>query len=639
MTADDDPGDPTRDPAFFRLLAERSLDVITVLDAGGHIVYQSPSVERVLGHDPATMLGRPVAEFVHPEDQARTLEAIGRVLGGEREDETVELRFRHGDGRWRHIEASGLALEFAGRLHVLVNTRDVTDRHEAVRALAHTNELLTKSFASSRNIVSITHAGSGEFAEVNDEWVRVSGYAREEAIGRTAMELGIWGTVENRQRVLDAVAAGDGRLRDFEVTTYGRNGPVQLVVNVETLRVGDAPMILMTGTDVTETRITEEKLRQAQKMEAVGQLTGGVAHDFNNLLGIVMGNAELLAELVAGQPELEECVTPILQASQRGATLTQQLLAFSRRQMLAPRNVDLVRTLEQLQPLLRTTLGPAVRLTLDTPAGLWPCRVDPAQLENAVLNLVLNARDALEGAGEVRLSLAPRRITTPPRNPDLDAPPGDYAALTVADDGQGMDRETLEKACEPFFTTKEPGRGTGLGLSMVFGFVRQSGGQVELESTPGEGTRVTMLLPRAAAETGTAAPGEASTVPRARGETVLVVEDEPELLRLLRGMLEELGYRVLQAADEGGVLALLAEGAAFDLVVSDVLLAGPRRGPELVRALREARPGTPAVYISGYPEELDAEALPGASVPLLAKPFSREALARRVRAALDGEPA
>ncbi|MEE4361040.1 MAG: PAS domain S-box protein [Pseudomonadales bacterium] len=628
--------DVTQLPEFHRALAERTLDVITVLDGAGTIVYQSPSVERVFGYVPTEMLARPVLDYIHEDDQARTLAALGSVLSGASETETVEIRFRHRDGSWRYIEGVGLTLELDSRPHVLVNTRDVTERQEMMRALARSNELLTKSFQSARNILSITHAETGVFVDVNEAWEQTAGIERSKAIGRTAFELGIWGTEENRNRVLDAVRAGGGRLRDFEVTTYGRKGPVQLIVNVETLEIGEAPLILMTGTDVTEARITEEQLRQAQKMEAVGQLTGGVAHDFNNLLGIIMGNAELLAEAAAGQPELEESIQPILEATRRGATLTQQLLAFSRRQILAPRAVDLQDVLTRMTPILRTTLGPAVRIVVDAPGDLNPCMVDPAQLENALLNLVLNARDAMAGDGTLRITFANRLLAEGARDRAFEATPGEYVSICIEDDGRGMDAATVQKAFEPFFTTKEPGRGTGLGLSMVFGFVRQSGGQVEIHSEVGAGTRVTLLLPRAEAH---APPADPATLveagPRAEGETVLVLEDEADLLALLRAFLEDLGYQVIPAQTEREVDAALEAGTPFDLLITDVLLAGPRRGPEVARRVLACRPDTRVLYISGYPaDELEAGALPGACGSLLTKPFSREELARRVREAL-----
>jgi signal transduction histidine kinase len=258
--------------------------------------------------------------------------------------------------------------------------------------------------------------------------------------------------------------------------------------------------MLMVGSDVTDSRETEAQLRQAQKMEAVGQLTGGVAHDFNNLLAVIMGNAELLQEALRGRPELLELVDVILQAGQRGAGVVEQLLSFSRRQLLSPQPVQLDATVNALAPLLRATLGTSIRLDIDLAERLPSARVDPGQFENALLNLVVNARDALESGGSVRIELDCREHRLELRSGEDLLPAGHYLELAVIDDGTGMEAGVLARAFDPFFTTKEPGRGTGLGLSMVFGFARQSGGLARIDSRPGAGTRVSLLLPVHAAD-------------------------------------------------------------------------------------------------------------------------------------------
>ncbi len=626
---------------FHRELLERSLDIITVLDDEGRIVYQSPAFERFFGYPQDAIIGQPVVEYIHPHDWAATAAAIGRIRAGERETEAVTVRFRHFDGSWRFIEAVGRLWAFDGQSYLLVNTRDVTEKQQILDQLSATNEFLTKTIDSSRNVVSITRARTGEFVEVNQEWLRVSGYERDEVIGRTANELGIWGTTENRDRVMAAVEAGGGRLRDFGVVTYTRNGPRELIINVETLESDGEQLILMTGSDETDRRVVEEQLRQAQKMEAVGQLTGGVAHDFNNLLGIILGHAELLREVAEQGGELGPLIEPILQAADRGATLTQQLLAFSRRQVLAPRPVQLDTVVTRMHPLLQSTLTPAIRLTCSYVDALWSCLVDPGQLENALLNLVLNARDALGNDGSIHIDIANRSVAEPvgDRVSGLDA--GDYVTVSVIDDGPGMDEATMARAFEPFFTTKPPGRGTGLGLSMVFGFAQQSGGQVEIDSNPGQGTRVTVWLPRAlpAAERAIERPLQRS-FHATGGETLLVLEDQPELLNVVQRMLEDRGYRVLPATDAESALAWLDSGDPIALMLSDIVLAGSRRGPDVVREARERVPALPVIYMSGFPAvEAEDGNLPGAVGPILPKPFTGATLAQRVREALDASAA
>ncbi|HSG88312.1 MAG TPA: PAS domain S-box protein [Pseudomonadales bacterium] len=623
--------------AFYRGLVAMGLDVVTVLDEAGTIIFESPSVRTVFGHEPEALVGRPVGDLIHPEDRPRTLATIGEMLAGALQTETVEIRFHHADGRWCWIEAVARRWLFDGRVHVLVNSRDVTARREMFTELARSNELLTKTLRASRNVVSITSRDGGRFHEVNDEWLRVSGFEREEVIGRTADELGIWGDGVERARVIEDLRRSDGHMSDYEVTTHTRNGPRQLLINVEPLEIGDEPLILMIGSDVTEARLTEEQLRQSQKMEALGQLTGGVAHDFNNLLGVIMGNAELLGLKMPDDPELAAIVDVILQATERGATVTGQLLAFSRRQHLSPRPVPLTATLEDMLPLLRSTLGPGIVLDVDGAAGSPQALVDPGQLQNALLNLVVNARDAMPDGGTLTIELAREAVGA--GDEELDA--GDYVTLTVADTGVGIRAEELGRVFEPFYTTKEIGRGTGLGLSMVFGFATQSKGCVRVVSALGQGTRVTLWLPAAPAPENRLASDIRAEPPLGAGETVVVLEDESELLILMRRQLLALGYRVHEAENEAALRALLAAGTPFDMILSDVFLSGPRRGPELVAELLEQRPGTAVLYVSGYPADALGGALERASIdaPLLSKPFTRERLARAVRDALDRRPA
>ncbi|MCC5886249.1 MAG: PAS domain S-box protein [Gammaproteobacteria bacterium] len=628
---------PAEEPAFFKSLVEHSIDIVTVVDELGRIVFKSPAFERFFGYGRAELVGEEVLGYIHEDERTEVQAAIGRVLARESEVETVVARFRHKDGGWRYIEAVGRLWQYGGADLLLVNSRDITDKQEILHQLRTSNNLLAKTIESSRNVVSITRVISGEFVEVNEEWLRVSGFRREEVIGRTANELGIWGSPENRDRMLEAIRQGGGRLRDFEATTHTPRGPRQLVLNVETLEIDGDSVILMTGSDVTESRVIEEQLRQAQKMEAVGQLTGGVAHDFNNLLAIIIGRAELLREAARERPDLDAMIEPILQASERGAKVTRQLLAFSRRQMLAPRSVHLGKVLARMEPLLKSTLTPALTLEIHCPDDVWVCEVDPGQLESATLNLLINARDAMQGQGRIRVDVENRKVAAPGQGGDV-LKAGEYVVLSVTDDGSGMDETTLSRVFEPFFTTKPPGRGTGLGLSMVFGFARQSGGQVDIRSQPGSGTVVTLWFPRSSEVAGAAAEWRtAGVADPGRGETILVLEDEPDLLDVVTRMLRDMGYQVLPARDEATVRHWLLAGEAVDLMLSDIVIAGSRPGPAMVRELLELRPDLPVIYMSGYPtKEVGAEDLPGSREPILAKPFTRAQLAARVFEALNG---
>ncbi len=396
---------------------------------------------------------------------------------------------------------------------------------------------------------------------------------------------------------------------------------------------GRAVRALAAVSDVTERHALEEELRQAHRLESVGRLTGGVAHDFNNLLTVILGSGTLLHELAAGNAQLASLAEMVTHAAQRGAELTQRLLAFARKQILDPKPVDVRQMLSGMQPLLERTLGEHIRVAVALAPDLRAAHIDPGQLENAVLNLCLNARDAMPAGGELVVEAANARI-----GPDAPAPgggpaPGDYVRLAISDTGAGIAPELLARVFEPFFTTKETGQGTGLGLAMVYGFVKQSGGHVTLDSEPNRGTRVTLYLP-VSAEPAPAAAQPPAPAPAAGGsETLLVVEDN-ELVRLAaRRHLLQLGYRVLEAESAEHALAILRGGEPVDLLFTDVVMPG-MRGPELVQAARALRPGLRALLTSGYVG--DAAVAPLASgTPLLAKPYHPPELARMVREALD----
>ena len=386
----------------------------------------------------------------------------------------------------------------------------------------------------------------------------------------------------------------------------------------------------------------DARLRQSQRMQAIGQLTGGVAHDFNNLLTVVLGNAELLAEQLSaqqaprGQLALAEAVVA---AAERGAELTRQLLAFARKQALAPRPTEVNALVDGLHPMLQRTLGAPVQIEWLPGTGLWPAMVDPGQLENAVLNLCLNARDAMPAGGRLTLETANARLDAAYVERHADLQPGDYVMLAVSDTGSGIAAEHLEQVFEPFFTTKEKGKGTGLGLAMVYGFVKQSAGHVALYSEPGHGTTVKLFLPRAAQPADEPSAEVQQPLQAGHGQVVLVVEDDAAVRRLAVNELRALGYRVIEADSGPAALQLLQPpdhaGLVPALLFTDVVMHGGMTGPELAEAARRLRPGLQVLFTSGYTDNAIAHhgrLDPG--VRLLAKPYRRADLARAVGDAL-----
>ncbi|WP_428377075.1 CHASE3 domain-containing protein [Lichenicoccus sp.] len=388
---------------------------------------------------------------------------------------------------------------------------------------------------------------------------------------------------------------------------------------------------VLTITDMTKRAQAEAVLREAQKMQAIGQLTGGIAHDFNNLLTVILGNLEITRARLPGDAALQGRIERATWAAQRGATLTAQLLAFARKQPLAPKPIDIALTIPELIPLLRRTLGEHIDVRYVETAGLWPAMADAAQLESAVLNLALNARDAMPGGGRLTIELANKVLDETYARQHAEVEAGDYAMLAVSDTGHGMSREVAGRVFEPFFTTKPDGRGTGLGMAMVFGFVKQSGGHVKIYSEPGEGTTVRLYLPRAA-KAPAMQPASAPVDLPAGTATILVVEDEPAVREISVAILADLGYRVLEAADgEEGLLVFGAHANEIDLLLTDVVLPGKVRGRALAEQISAIRPATKVIYMSGYTENsIVHHGRLDDGVHLIAKPFKREQLARKI---------
>ena len=422
-----------------------------------------------------------------------------------------------------------------------------------------------------------------------------------------------------------------GKRAAGEAVTYERTRRGRLL-EVRRTAMPDGGFVL-TISDMTRRAQAEGVLREAQKMQAIGQLTGGIAHDFNNLLTVILGNLELARGKLGADPALQTRIERAVWAAQRGATLTSQLLSFARKQPLAPGPVNLAATVPDLLPLLRRTLGEHIEIRFVDSAGLWPAMADAAQLENAVLNLALNARDAMPGGGRLTIELANKVLDDDYARRHAEVTAGDYVMLAVSDTGHGMTPEILDRVFEPFFTTKPDGRGTGLGLAMVFGFVKQSGGHVKLYSEPGEGTTVRLYLPRAIGAPVQNATRSNAPVDLPRGSaTILVVEDEPSVREVAVAILTDLGYRVLQASDgDEGLLVFGHHTGGIDLLLTDVVLPGSLRGRELADRITAVRPNVRVLFMSGYTENaivhggrLDD------GVQLISKPFQRDQLARRV---------
>jgi PAS domain S-box-containing protein len=615
---------------LFRALVENSSDVVLLVAGDGMVRYVSRPVARVLGYAPEDYLGRDVFELVHPEDLGRARACYAECLRRPGEPRTAEYRTRHRDGDWRVIEAVGVnRLDEPSVQAVVVNLRDVTERRRAEEDL-RLRERIIEGMSQGLLIADATRPDRPAIY-VNPAFERITGHAAAEVLGRNPRFLqGPKTDPAAAQEIKQGLRRGEPV--SVEILNYRKDGSTywnQLAITP--IRDGEGRLTHFVGlqTDVTERRHLEDQLRQAQKMEAVGTLAGGVAHDFNNMLMVVNGYSEqVLRKLPAGdplRPKLEE----VRRAGERAAALTRQLLAFSRKQVLAPRVIDLNAVVTGLDRMLRRLIGEHIDMVVVPGRELGRVKADPGQVEQVVMNLVVNARDALPRGGGIRLETENVVVGAAEARRHAGLRPGPYVLLTVADDGVGMDATTLSHVFEPFFTTKAAGKGTGLGLSTVYGIVKQSGGYVGVESAVGRGTTFRVFLPTTDEPLTPSGPGEPAVARGAAETGVLVVEDDATVRGLVCAALADAGYAVLEARHAGEAIELSERyKGPLALLLTDLVMPH-MNGRELARRVAAGRPGLRTLYMSGYAEpELLRDIDEGS---FLAKPFTMDALAARVR--------
>ncbi|MEJ0072112.1 MAG: ATP-binding protein [Pseudomonadota bacterium] len=468
----------------------------------------------------------------------------------------------------------------------------VDERDRAFRQLSESEQRFRAYFDNVPErlfMIDVGTDGAFRYAQFNPAAERMGGVPTHAARGKTPAELvpHLADTLSARYRECVA-ASGPVRYEQTIDFGVGERSWETILVPLSDAH-GRVTTIVGSGRDITERQESEQRLRQAQKMEAIGQLTGGIAHDFNNLLTVVLSNLEIIRFSIAGQPLVDERIEAAIGGIERGARLTRQLLAFARQQPLAARSVDLGRLIGETVDLLRKTLGERIDIAIEHAAGLWRALVDPAQVESAVINLALNARDAMPDGGKLKIALANAVLTAEDAAGDDEVTPGEYVVIAVTDNGTGMAPAVLEKAFDPFFTTKPDGQGTGLGLSMIYGFAKQSGGHVQIGSALGQGTTVRLYVPRTAAAAIDGGSAAANPEPEGHG-TILVVEDDPGVRDAVVAILRDLGYAVLSAEDPVHALAILETGRRVDLLFTDVVMPGPLTTREMVQRARTLAP-------------------------------------------------
>ena len=566
--------------------------------------------------------------------------AIERGLSEGREFD-LEVELETGEERRVWVRVRGKAYERDGNRYRLSGIyQDITERKKSERALRDSREFYELILDTIP--IRIAYANADEtIGYLNHAYEKWFDKRRSELVGASISDIvSAEAYREVRPRIKEVLF---GENVSFKVDTErdGESRKLEIHYLPHVSRNGDVKGFFSVTQDVTEHDALEEKLVQAQKMEAMGQLTGGVAHDFNNLLGVIMGNLQLLERPLRDDPKLHRKVRTATRAAMRGADLTQRLLAFSRHQRLEPKVVDLNGLIAGLDELVRRSLGENVDVATSFSGKLWPTLIDPGQLENAMVNLAINARDAMEGCGELAISTCNEKVDAEFASRFSGAVAGDYVVVSVADNGSGIPEEYLDRVFQPFFTTKEVGKGSGLGLSMVYGFVEQSGGFVAIDSQVGRGTDIRLYLPRAAEES--VEPREETAMHRfmpGGDETVLVVDDEDDVRETVLALMDELGYRTLAAADGAAALAIVASDEPIDLLLTDVMMPGELDGPALAERTREVRPGMKILFTSGFADGKVLKRIDRISASaLIAKPYRNEELALRIRQTLDEDGA
>jgi PAS domain S-box-containing protein len=625
---------------LFHLISENAADMIAVVDMEGRRIYNSVSYQKALGYSPEELQASSSFEQIHPDDRERVKESTedARRSGI---GKTLEYRLRHKNGTWLVLEStSSVIRNTKGEPEklVIVN-RDITERKRA-------EEALRRSEAGFRSVVEDAPYGiyrastTGKFLQVNPALRKMLGYeAAENLLGRD-LASDIFRHTGDYQRLIEFLTRTD-EIKDVEVEWKRQDG-TPITVRCSGRRVNDengAPAYLeVFAEDVTEKRVLERQLRMAQKMEAIGRLSGGIAHDFNNLLGVIIGYSRVLRKALANNAALCEHAVEIEKAGQRAASLTKQLLAFSRQQVLTPAVLNLNTLASDMEKMLPRLLGEDVEVSLTLDPDLGNVKADQSQIEQVIMNLAVNARDAMPMGGKLKIQTANMELDQAYTWNHPGSKVGSYVMLAVTDTGTGMDAATLTHIFEPFFTTKERGKGTGLGLATVYGVVKQSNGYIWVDSAPGKGASFQIYLPR---HVGEPAVDEQKTDlgEKLRGsESILLVEDAEPLRKLAQTFLAAAGFRVLSAASGEDALEVAARhGGTFDLLLTDVVMPG-MNGRVLAEQLLPRQPGMKVLYMSGYTDSFIAGhgVLDPGGTQLLHKPFTEEVLIHKVREVLDG---
>jgi PAS domain S-box-containing protein len=628
--------------ALLREIIDSMPATISVRDVHGRYVFANATLAAFHDRPVDWFPGRTLDQLYDDGYVRHVLDADRQVIQSEQKHAFHRTDYRDPKGftsAW--LTSRAPIHDAAGKVKYVVSIGlDITELKQMEAALQESEDRF-RSIADNIPALIWMSDRNGNCIFLNKQWSGYTGRPVEEELGHGYLESlhpeDRAGSIEAEQ----AMVASKGHMTD-EYRLRAKDGSYRWFLDTLVPRfsangayLGHVGVLI----DIEDRRNLEEKLRRVQRLEVVGQLAGGIAHDFNNLLTVVIGNLDLIDSNPTDSEKVTRLSASALQAAERGAELVHRMVAFSRQQTLTPRRLELNDLIARMSEMLRPSVNANIQIELKLAPDLWAARADSGQVEDSFLNLALNARDAMPDGGTLTFETANVVFDSTATTPDSELPPGAYVMMAVSDTGIGMAPEVLAQAVQPFFTTKEVGKGSGLGLSMVYGFVKQSGGHLEIDSEVGRGTRVKLYLPRFAGAAAT------ETAPASRPsvggtETILVVEDDALVRGFVVEQLSDLGYSIIEAHDGAAALALLAAGARFDLLFTDVMLPGGVLGPQVLEEMRRQQPNLRALFTSGYSEDhvLPRDRGPNA-VKLLQKPYSRQHLAAEIRAALDAKPA
>ena len=635
----DTEGSLRRDVERLRDMMEAIPNAIILVSASGCVEMMNAQAERLFGYSREELLGKPIEVLAPARFRARHAGLSQAYFSNPEACQMgadLDLYALRQDGTEFPVEIGLNPIETDEGTMVFAAIVDISSRKALESALDHSLQEVRYLFERNPLPMWVYELGTMRFLDVNQAAITQYGYSRDEFL---AMDVYDIRTSEEADRLRQHLKEYEVREHEKTLNWQHRTKDGKLLeadIFSHAIVFEGRPARLVVSLNVTERNVAEAQLRQSQKMEAIGQLTGGVAHDFNNLLTIMLGNLEMISELAAGNSTIQEMVEDALASVSRGSSLTQRLLAYARQQPLEPKIVEVRNLVASMTELLRRSLGEVIQVRLHLPMNLWKTRVDPSQLENALLNLAVNARDAMPRGGALTIEAQNLTLDQQYADRNTEVNPGDYVMLAISDTGHGIPREILERVLEPFFTTKPVGKGSGLGLSMVYGFVKQSGGHLKVYSEVNRGTTIKIFLPRASGvEDAQETSPVVEEVPRSRDhEVILLVEDDVTIRKLLQRVLTNLGYQILVAEDGPTALAAIERAQRIDLLFSDVVLPGGMSGLELADVVKRSHPNLKLLLMSGYTRNALSD-FDDENVHLLSKPFRKEDLARTLYSILN----